>query len=602
MTKAGPNHLEQALAAERIAIIGMACRLPGARDTAQFWTNLVNGVESIRHTTLEEQAERGTPESLLRNPNFVPVTAILDDYEYFDAAYFGMSIREAELRDPQHRLLLELSATALEDSGYDPARYPGEIGVYAGSGENGWEWHNTRRNAKIFGAAGVLATAVSSHSDFMSTLVSYKLNLRGPSFSVNTACSTSLVAIHLACEALRNGECDMALAGGVSIDLPPGRGYLYVDDGIYSRDGHIRAFDAEATGTLWGNGGGMVVLKRLDDALADGDTIRAVVLGNAINNDGASKVGFTAPSQEGQAAVVVQALGMADVDARTISYVEAHGTGTQLGDPIEVAALSSAYRRHSSDVGWCALSTVKPNIGHLGHAAGVAGVIKTVLSFENELIPPLLHYERPNPKIDFATSPFYVNATLATWKPNGLPRRAAVSSFGMGGTNAHLILEEAPQGDRPRPASRPVHLLQVSARTDSALATSAHRLAVHLAQRQDSADPIPDLGDVAYTLRVGRREFTRRVAVVAANPTDAAEALADPRRRIINTTTGTTPRVAMMFSGQGAQFAGMGAQLYQHEPVFRDAVDECAELLRGALELDLRELMFASGNAEAEER
>ncbi len=600
MARTGDENDRQASATEPIAVIGLACRLPGARDAAQFWSNLVNGVESIRATTLAEQAERGVPEAILRDPNFVPATSILDDYEYFDAAFFGMSVREAELRDPQHRLLLELSYTALEDSGYDPARYRGDIGVYAGSGENGWEWHNTRRNPKIFGSAGVLATALSSHADFMSTLVSYKLNLRGPSLSVNTACSTSLVAMHLACEALRNGECDMALVGGISIDLPPARGYTYVEDGIYSRDGHIRAFDSEATGTIWGNGGGVVVLKRLTDALADGDNIRATVLGNAINNDGAAKVGFTAPSQEGQTAVIMQALGAADVDARTISYVEAHGTGTQLGDPIEVAALATAYRQDSADTGWCAIGTVKPNIGHLGHAAGVAGVIKTVLSFEHGLIPPMLHYEKPNPKIDFGESPFYVNAALAVWAANGSPRRAAVSSFGMGGTNAHLILQEAPAVDRRHRDPRPLHLLQISARTDTALAAAAHRLAVHLAAGPDRVPP--DLADVAFTLRKGRREFGRRVAVVAASAADAVEALADPRRRINGAAVGQNPGVAFMFSGQGAQYAGMGALLYRTEPVFRDVVDECADLLREDLGSDIRELMFAVDDTAAEER
>ncbi|HEX3647191.1 MAG TPA: SDR family NAD(P)-dependent oxidoreductase [Pseudonocardiaceae bacterium] len=579
---------------EPIAIIGLACRLPGARDADQFWQNLAGGVESIRFTSLEEQADRGVPERDLRDPNFVPAVSILDDYEFFDAAFFGMSAREAELRDPQHRLMLELTHTALEDAGYDPARYPGEIGVYAGAGENGYEWHFTRRNRKVFDAAGVLSVAINSHPDFLATLISYKLNLRGPSLTVHTACSTSLVAVHLACEALRAGECDMAVSGGVSIDMPPGRGYVHVPDGIYSADGHCRAFDANATGTLWGNGGGVVILKRLSDALADGDHVRSLVMGNAINNDGATKVGFTAPSEDGQAAVVANALAVSGVDARSVSYVEAHGTATALGDPIEVAALSRAYGRDNDDTGWCALGSLKTNVGHLGHAAGIASVIKTSLALEHELIPPTLHFERPNPAIDFDVSPFHVNTTLSAWKANGHPRRAGVSSFGMGGTNGHLIMQEAPRDPVPPGQARPTHLIQLSARSQHALTTAAQRLARHLAEPRDPVVGPPDLADVAHTLRVGRRELAHRLAVVATDPADAAAALADPKRLITGTVTGTPPRVAFLFSGQGAQYAGMAAQLHRTEPVFRDTVDECGALLRDDLGFDLREVLFAT--------
>jgi acyl transferase domain-containing protein/acyl carrier protein len=601
-TNAGPHSSDSdSPSVEPIAIIGLACRLPGARDVAEFWRNLVDGTESVRFTSLEEQAARGIPQHEVADPNFVPAAAILDDYEYFDAAFFGMSAREAELRDPQHRLFLELAHTALEDSGYDPFRYPGEIGVYAGVGDNGYEWHNIRRNSKVASSAGNLAVTVSTHTGYLATFAAYKLNLRGPSLTVHTACSTSLVSLHLACEALRNGECDMAITGGVCLDFPVGRGYVYIEDGVNSQDGHVRTFDADATGTVWGNGGGVLVVKRLSDAIADRDHIHAVVLGNAINNDGATKVGFTAPSQEGQAAVIAQALGVADVDARTVSYVEAHGTGTLLGDPIEVAALTSAYRAYSGDTGWCALGTVKTNVGHLGPAAGITSVIKTTLCFENGLLPPVLHFQKPNPKIDFAGSPFYVNATLSAWKANGRPRRAGVSSFGMGGTNAHLVMEEAPPAEPVRREPRPAHLLQLSARTDTALTAAAQRLSAHLSQPRESADPEPDLADVAYTLRVGRREFGRRLAVVASDPADAAAALADPRRRITSAAPSAAPRVALMFSGQGAQYAGMGAQLYRMEPAFRDAVDECAEILANHISTDIRGLMFATGSKETEE-
>lgn len=568
-------------AVEPIAIIGLACRLPGARDAAEFWHNLTEGVESIRLTTLEEQAANGVPAHRLKDPNFVPAVAVLDDFEYIDAAFFGMSAREAELRDPQHRLFLELAYTALEDSGYDPARYPGDIGVYAGSGEDAYQWRHTRRNPRVFAASGSVGVAVSSHPDYVATFTSYKLNLKGPSVTMHTACSTSLVALHIANEALRGGECDMALAGGVNIDLPTGWGYVYMEDGVNSPDGHCRTFDARARGTVWSSGGGVVVLKRLSDALRDGDHIRAIVLGNAVNNDGAAKVGFTAPSEQGQAAVIAQALAVADVDARSIGYVEAHGTATSLGDPIEIAALSSAYRRYSADTGWCAIGSVKSNIGHLGPAAGIAGVIKTVCTLESGLIPASLHYETANPKIDFGRNPFYVNTALSRWERDGVPRRAGVSSFGIGGTNAHVILQEAPEvppRGRDATGDPPVHLLRLSARTPTALTAAAERLAAHLSRPPAASQNAPDLADVAYTLRVGRRELTQRLAVVAADPADAAAALADPARRITGAKPKTPPRLAFLFSGQGAQYPGMGAGLYRTEPAFRDAVDECAAL------------------------
>ena len=574
--------------AEPIAIIGLACRVPGAADDAEFWRNLAAGVESIEPSKLADQAALGVPEHWLKDPYFVPVSAGVADIECLDAAFFDMSAAEAELRDPQHRLFLELAYTALEDSGYDAERFPGEIGVYGGSGEDAYQWLNTRRDPKAFAAAAPLGLAISSHTDYVATFTSFKLNLRGPSLTVHTACSTSLVAIHLACESLRNGECDIALGGAVNIDLPLGWGYMYFDGAIYSPDGHTRAFDANAAGTMWSDGGGIVVLKRLTDALADGDHVRAVILGNAINNDGRDKVGFTAPSQEGQAAVVAQALGIAGVDPRTISYVEAHGTGTAIGDPIEVAALSSVYRRYCADQGWCGIGSVKTNIGHLGPAAGVAGVIKTVLAMEHGLIPQSLNFETPNPKIDFAASPFYVSRESTPWESDQGRRRAGVSSFGVGGTNAHVVMEEAParMRERGRPQAR---LIRLSARTGTALDATAQRLAGALA----ADDRDLDLADVAYTLRTGRRELPHRLAVVAADPDDAAAALASPRRRITGKARPASPQVAFMFPGQGAQYPGMGSQLYRAEPVFRAAMDECAAGLTTMLDEDLREIIFA---------
>ena len=583
-------------AVEPIAVIGLACRVPGARDAAEFWENLVSGVASIRLETREQQAVRGVSPTLLNHPDFVPAVAVLDDFEYFDAGFFGMSAREAELREPQHRLFLELCYTALEDAGYDPLRYPGDIGVYGGCGDSTYEWQHERRNLKAMTGAGTLTIALATRPEFLTTFASYKLNLRGPSLTVHTACSTSLVTLHLACEALRNGECDMALSGAASVDLPFGHGYPYVEDGIMSPDGRIRPFDATARGTVWGSGGGIVLLKRLSDALADGDHIRALVLGNAINNDGATKAGYTAPSEQGQVAVIAQALGVAEADPRSVSYVEAHGTGTQLGDPIEVAALTAAYGAGAADTGWCALGSVKPNVGHMGPAAGVASLIKTVLALEYGLIPPSLNYDTPNPRIDFEASPFYVSSVLSQWKSDGAPRRAGVSSFGMGGTNAHVILEEAPAARR-RTGPWPATLLPLSARSQAALEVAAQRLA----DRLDQAGQAPDLADVSFTLRAGRREHGHRLAVVAADPVLAAQALRDRSRWITGTgpaVRGQAPRVALMFSGQGAQYAGMGRQLYQVMPVFREAVEECAGLLAGRV--DLCAALLADGR-DAEE-
>ncbi|MGW5682992.1 type I polyketide synthase [Nonomuraea sp. NPDC003754] len=592
----GPaNHVpEQAV--EPIAVIGLACRVPGAADVPAFWRNLVDGVESVKFYTREEQEALGVPDYMLDDPTFVRAASVAEDYGGLDAALFGMSPREAELRDPQQRMFLELSNTALEDAGYDPSRYHGEVGVYGTIGSDEYQWLYIRPNRKVFASVGNLAVFTGNHPDYLATLVSYKLDLRGPSVTMHTACSSSLVAVHVACEALRAGECDMALTGGVSLELPAEWGYQYHQDGIYAGDGHCRTFDAAAQGTIWGGGGGVAVLKRLSDAIADGDHIRAVVVGNAINNDGATKVGFSAPSAEGQAAAVSLALGVAQVDPRTVTYVEAHGTGTALGDPIEVAALSSVFSRDTDEAGWCGIGSVKTNIGHLGPAAGIAGFIKAVLAVENGMIPPNLHFEKPNPRIDFGTNPFYVASQLAKWETDGFPRRAGVSSFGIGGTNAHIVMEQAPPAAVPTTQPRPAHLLQLSARTPTALEAAVRRLA----DRLDGAEI--DLADVAFTLRKGRREMTHRAAVVAADAADAVAALRDARR-LVKGKAGK-PRVAWLFSGQGAQYAGMGAQLYRTEPVFAAAVDECAELLHEDLGRDIRTLMFPADDEreQAEEQ
>ncbi len=432
-----------------IAIIGMAGRFPGAKNIDEFWQNLQSGIESISVFTNEELLAFGVDAATLNNPNFVKARAILEDIELFDAAFFGFNPREAEITDPQHRLFLECASVALENAGYDSENYKGSVGVYAGASLSTYLL-DIYSNEDIIKFIDSHQLAIAGDKDYLTTRVSYKLNLEGPSYTVQTACSTSLVAVHLASQSLLNGECDIALAGGVSISSS--RGYLYKEGGIGSPDGHCRAFDAQAQGTVGGEGVGIVVLKRLDDALADGDTIHAIIKGSAVNNDGSFKVSYTAPRIDGQAKVIRTAQVVAEVEPETITYVEAHGTGTSLGDPIEIAALTQAFRATTEKKSFCAIGSVKTNIGHLDAAAGVTGLIKTVLALKHQQIPPSLHFQEPSPQIDFANSPFYVNTKLTEWTTNGIPRRAGVSSFGIGGTNAHVILEEAPvvreQGSR----------------------------------------------------------------------------------------------------------------------------------------------------------
>ena len=576
--------------AEPVAVIGLACRVPGAADADRFWRNLADGVESLTVLSRDRLAAAGVPADELDDPSLVPAAFLLEDFAGFDAGVFGMTDREADLADPQHRLMLELCLTALEDAGYDPARYDGDIGVYAGRGTERYRWEHVHRNRAILESTPQMAVGIGNLSDNVTTLPSYTLDLTGPSVAVFTACSTSLVAVHMATEALRAGECEMALAGGTNIEFDAEQGVVHDEGGVVSADGHVRPFDAAATGTMWGSGGGVVLLKRLSDALADGDAVRAVVLGNAINNDGRRKVGFTAPGVDGQAAAVAAAVAVAGVDPRTIGYVEAHGTATAVGDPIEVAALTSVYGRGTGERGWCGIGSVKGNIGHLSQGAGVAGLIKTVLGLQHGLVPPSINWTAPNPRIDFDASPFYVTSTLSKWERDGTPRRAGVSSFGIGGTNAHVILEEAPPPE-PAPVRPGPRLLQVSARTPAALAAAAERLAAHLDAHRDV-----DLADVEHTLRVGRTRHPHRLVVTATDPGGAAAALRD-RRRVTGEAPATPPRVAFLFPGQGAQHSGMAAGLYGTQPVFAAAVDECLAVLAGE-GVDLRAPLLEPGHDE----
>lgn len=595
------------LRVEPIAIIGMAARVGGAGNVEQLWQNLIDGVEAVTSYTLDEQRTLMSEPDDVDDPDFVPRAFVVDDFDKLDIGVFGMSAREAELSDPQQRMMLELAHTALEDAGIDPARFAGDVGVYTGTGLSGYVQENLRANPTIWKNSGQLGISIGNSPDYLSTNISYKLNLRGPSMTVTTACSTSLVAAHLACEALRNHECDLALAGGVSIELPHGAGYIS-HGGFTSPTGQVRPFDADAQGTVWGSGAGAVVLKRLSDAIADGDTVRAVIIGNAVNNDGATKVGFSAPSVQGQVAVIDQAFELADIDPRTVGYVEAHGTGTALGDPIEIESLTRAFYHRlpagaAQDRQWCAVGSMKSNLGHLSQAAGVVSLIKAVLVVERGQIPPSLNYTAANPAIDFAGGPFFVADSLTAFPPDTQIRRAGVSSFGIGGTNAHVLVEQAPpllaaSAGSAGSVAPTAHLLRISAHTPSALATAAGNLADHLQAR-----PWLSVADVAATLANGRTRYRHRGFVVASDAADAVARLRNSKRMVTGEDIGSTPPIAFLFSGQGSQYPGMGAGLYAADPTFRATVDECAELLAPQLGLDLRELLLAErADSSAEAR
>lgn len=521
---------------DAIAIVGMSGRFPGAQDVAEFWKNLAAGRETITRFTEEEtEFSMATPAARARGAKFVRARGILDGADLFDAEFFSIQPREAEIMDPQHRIFLECSWEALESAGYDPGTYAGLIGVYAGLSLSSYLLYNLNKTSdaavKLAGGypVGDFSMMLGNERDYLPTRVAYKLNLRGPSMAIQTACSTSLVAVCQACTALQTYQCDMALAGGVSVTFPQKREYLYEEDGMISPDGVCRSFDAEARGTVFSNGSGVVLLKRLADAEADGDTVLAVIRGYALNNDGSEKIGFAAPGLNAQASVIATAQAIAAVDPASISYIEAHGTATPLGDPIEVAALTKAFREGgSAERGFCALGSAKTNVGHLDVAAGVTGLIKTVLQLRHEHIPPLLHFHSPNPRIDFGNSPFFPADQARPWPRTTEPRRAGVSSFGVGGTNAHVVLEEAPEIETT-PSARRSHLLLLSARSASALRKMSERLADHL-----ESQPGLDLADVSYTLALGRKAFGYRRAVVATNPAEAVRVLRESGTGIVS--------------------------------------------------------------------
>ncbi|MBR9650563.1 type I polyketide synthase [Thalassovita aquimarina] len=579
-----------------IAIVGMAAHLPGAQSVQEYWTNLRDGIESIRHLSREELLAAGEAPHLIQRDDYVPAAAPLDGFKEFDAEFFGFSPKEAAILDPQHRHFLEVSWEALENAGHPPENFDGPIGVFGGCGMGSYFYFNICSNRDLVDSTGMfLLRHTGNDKDFMVTRLSHVLDLKGPSVNVQTACSTSLVATHYACQSLLNGECDMALAGGVTIELPQGRGYLYKEGEILSPDGHCHAFDHRAQGTVFGSGAGVVVLRRLEDAIADGDHIWAVIKGSAVNNDGAAKAGYLAPSVDGQAAAIAEAQALSDVSADTIDYVECHGTGTYLGDPIEVAALTQAFNETTDETRFCRIGSVKTNIGHLDTAAGVASLIKASLALHNKQMPPSLGFEKPNPAIDFDHSPFIVNDRLTDWVSHKGPRRAGVNSLGVGGTNAHVVLEEAPERAASEESDCPFQILTVSGRTKSALEANAANLAAHL-----RAHPEQPLADVAWTLKKGRRAFERRRVVVAETHEEAADLLEanDPRRVFTHQVVGDRPEVVFMFPGGGAQYAGMAHDLYETEPVFAEWMDRGLEVLQAKIDYDIRALWLPEPGQE----
>jgi len=582
-----------------IAIIGMAGRFPGAPDVEKFWENVRDGVESIRLLTDEELLVAGASRADIEDPDYVKVCPVLDDVDKFDAAFFGFSPREASVMDPAHRLFLEVAWQAVEHSGYTASPEEGPVGVFAGAGAPLYMIENLRSNPDLMRSMGdFLVRHTGNDMNFLATRVSYEMDLRGPSMNVQTACSSALVSVHMACQSLVRGDCALALAGGSTVLFPQSQGYHYRDGEILSPDGHCRPFDAKSAGTVFGSGAGVVVLKRLQDALDDGDTIHAVIKASAVNNDGAMKVGYLAPGVEGQAAVVGSAIKAAQVSADSISYIETHGTGTLVGDPIEVEALNEAFRPLTDKRHYCAIGSVKSNIGHLGEAAGAASLIKAVMALKHRQLPPSLGFETPNPAIDFDNSPFFVNGALREWRTEG-PRRCGVTALGAGGTNCHVILEEAPV-HLPGEGERSQQLLVLSAATKSALDQACDNLADALASDSDI-----DLADAAFTLASGRRPMAHRLAVAVENRHDAVAALRvrAPKRTARDTAEDVQFKTVFMFPGGGAQYAGMGQELYEQEEVYRDAVDACLEIITPALGQDLRPLMFpAAGEIETATR
>ncbi|RAU04325.1 polyketide synthase [Bacillus pumilus] len=565
-----------------VAVVGMACRFPGAKNIHHFWDNLANGRESITFFSKEELLEAGVEKEALDHEQYVRAKGAVDQHDHFDADFFGYSQREAEVMDPQIRMFHEVAWESLEDAGYNPETYQEPIGLFGAASANLY-WQAASMLMRTNDSSEQFAAVQLTDKDFMNTKVSYKLNLKGPSVAVDTACSSSLTAIHMAARALITGECKMALAGGVTITTPHKKGYMYQEGMIMSPDGHCRAFDEQAEGTVGGEGCGVVVLKSLKQALKDKDHIYGVIKGSAYNNDGGRKVGYTAPSIEGQSEVIKKALNISRVEAESISYIEAHGTGTTLGDPVEIESLKKAFQTDKKQ--FCAIGSVKTNIGHLDSAAGVAGFIKTTLSLYHQMLPPSLHYKKPNPKIDFESSPFYVNTTPVPWTKIEQPLRAGVSSFGVGGTNVHLIMEEAPAADKPS-LERDHELMVISARSKQAVQKSAEQMTSYLKEQKHVT-----LSGAAFTLQEGRKHFPYRQAFLA-GPDRTFQSAGQPQKAF------QQPAVVWMFSGQGAQYVNMGKDLYEKDPEFKQTLQKCFAIILSLSGVEIENVLFPTTEEE----
>jgi acyl transferase domain-containing protein len=577
---------------EDIAIIGMALRFPGARNPDEFWENLINGKESVTFYNNDELLRTEVDSSTFNNPNYVKASCIIRNIDMFDAKFFDISPRDAALIDPQNRLFLECAWEALEDSGYVPEMYNGIIGVYAGSFLSTYLIRNVidliHENMKKENEVYQLYQCIS---DFLTTYVSYKLNLTGPSVTVQTWCTSAIAAVHVACQALRNNECNIALAGGVHIRLPQ-EGYFYHEGGPDSPDGHTRSFDMDANGAVLGNGSGIVVLKKLKDAVKDRDYIYAVIKGSSIINDGSGgqKLSYYGLTIDGQIRAICKALTDAGVSAETIDYIEAHGVATELADRFELTALRKAFRKYTQKNDFCAIGSVKPNIGHLGNASGIASIIKTTLALENKLIPPTINFQKLNPKNDRKNSPFYINKELLEWKTNEIPHRAGINCFGIGGTNVHMILEEAPQR-RNSGKSRPFKLMILSAKTSSALESISDNLSIYLKEKSDI-----DIADVAYSLNMGRKPFDFRRIVICENVNDAIKQMekSDSKHVYSKYNNYNNRSVVFMFPGIGDQFVNMAVDLFKFEPAFRKQINLCSTIIKRKLGLDLNHLLYTS--------
>ncbi len=573
-----------------VAVIGMACRFPGAKNIDEFWYNLKNGIEAISFFSEEEIVQNGADIDSAKSNSLVKAFGLLEDSDKFDAEFFGFSPREAELLDPQIRMFLECAWEAMENAAYDTDRIDGRVGVYASSSLSSYLLRNILSNKEHLLSAGGLSAQLGNDKDHIPTRVSYAMNLKGPSISIGTACSSSLVAVHLACQGLLDYHCDMALTGGVTVHSNQIEGYLYNEGGIASPDGHCRTFDSKSGGTVSGCGVGTVVLKRLEDAVRDNDNIYAVVLSSAVNNDGSVKVSYTAPGIDGQSEVIAEAHSIADINPETISYIEAHGTATKLGDPIEIAALKKAFNSSTNKKSFCAIGSVKSNMGHLDSAAGIAGFIKTVLSLKNKQIPPSLHFENPNPALNISDSPFYINHKLSEWITDGFPRRAGVSSFAMGGTNAHLILQEAEDFNQVETEST-FGIIPISAKTESTLANYPKNLFEALSKENQP------LNNIAKTYQIGRKPFKYRKAYVAGNLTELLNELSFDKSN--NSFSGIVDNsnidVVFMFPGLGAHYVNMGLNLFNNNKVFRETMIKCSEIFKNITGVDLLNTIYPDG-------